>query len=137
MRPLTLLSPLFPLVVLLATGPARSAEAPAPKLEGYWTWRWEGQDGSIHKHLLNVERAGDKLAASERVDDSDPVKVEELKVKGKNVSFVVPREERRASYFGKFASDDTINGEVQITNAAGQVEKYGWTAKRQPKGKTP
>jgi hypothetical protein len=137
MRPLTLLSPLFSLIVFLAAEPARSAPEPAPKLEGYWTWRWEDDEGTIHKHLLNVERAGNKLAASERLDDSDPVEVEELEVKGKEVSFVVPRGKLRAAYFGKFASDDTINGEVQITNDAGQVEKFGWTAKRQPKGKTP
>lgn len=113
------------------------ADEPAPRLEGFWTWRWEDQEGTVHKHVLNVERAGDKLAASERFDESEPVEVEELKVKGKEISFVVPRGELRATYFGKIASNDTINGEVQVRNAAGQVEKYGWTAKRQPKGETP
>lgn len=125
------------LVVLVMAPPSRSADEPAPRFDGFWTWKWEDQDGAIHRHVLNVENTGKKLAASERFDDEKPVDVEELKVKGNEVSFVVPRSQMRALYVGKFASDDTINGEVQVTNAAGQVEKYGWTAKRRLKGEEP
>ncbi len=139
MRPLTFAvsTLVFAVLVSVQTQTARSADEPTPRFEGFWTWRWEDEDGTIHKHRLNVERAGDKLAASERFDDEDPVEVEELELKGQQVSFVVPRGKLRAFYTGKFASDDTINGEVQVTNAAGLVEKYGWTAKRVPKGETP
>ena len=137
MRSVSFAIPSLCFAIFIMPPPASSADEPAPKFDGFWTWKWEDQDGTIHKHVLNVESAGNKLAASERFDDQDPVEVEELKVKGNEVSFVVPRGKLRAFYVGKFASDDTINGEVQVTNAAGQVEKFGWTAKRLPKGEEP
>jgi hypothetical protein len=111
---------------------ARADEA--KDLVGTWTWSWKDGQGEKHTHVLEVESAGGKLAARERFDDQEPVKVTDLKVSGKKVTFSVMRGEARASYNGSLDSADTINGKVMIARA-GQTDEFGWTAKKETKPK--
>src|ERR1700736_4501343 len=69
-------------------------------LIGTWTWSWKGPQGEMHRHVLEVEGRGRRLAARERVDDMQPVRVADLKVVGKKVNFSVRRDDRVATYFG-------------------------------------
>jgi hypothetical protein len=120
-------------VALLLAAPwaGRAATADdAPKLAGTWTWSWKGPDDTTHTHTLEVEGSGEKLAARERFDDLEAVKVNDLKVDGKKVSFSVLRGKRRAEYNGKFDGDDTIEGKVLVEDE-GRSNEYTWTAKRE------
>lgn len=107
--------------------PARADDA--AKLVGTWTWSWKGPDGTTHKHVLDVEGAGEKLAARERFDDLEAVKVNDLKVEGQKVSFSVLRGKRRSEYNGKFDGADTLDGKVLVEDD-GHSNEYTWTAKR-------
>lgn len=103
----------------------------APSLVGTWSWSWKDANGDMHKHVLEVEGQGAQLSARERFDTGSPVKINDLKRAGKQVSFSVLRGDRRASYSGTITDQDTINGKVTITAEGGQPTEYGWTAKRQ------
>ncbi len=117
--------------ILLTTGfTTRTSAQDASDLAGTWTWKWKDAEGETHEHVLVIEKAGDQLAAEERFDDRKPVKVTDLKMVDKRVTFSVPRGESRASYTGTLEDRNTINGDVQVTNAAQLVEKYGWTARK-------
>lgn len=117
---------------LAVTWTPASGLSPAD-LVGTWTWSWKDGQGTMHKHVLKVEKTGGKLMATETFDDQPAVNAAELKVEGKKVSFSVLREKRTSTYSGNFASDDTINGTASV-DADGQVNEYAWTAKREPKG---
>lgn len=125
------------LMVLLAQVPAVADEP--TDVAGTWTWSWKDAQGTTHTHVLDVEKgAKGELAARERYDDLEAVKVDDLKVNGKDVTFSVKRGERHSSYSGKLADGDTINGKVMVTVNGGQAGEYGWTATRKPvKEKTP
>lgn len=126
---------LAPLFLLLAAGlaPAFAADPKpaASPLAGTWTWKWQDEKGDTHRHVLEVEGAGSKVAAREEFDDMPAVKVEDLKLEGKSVRFTVRRGERRTEYKGKLEGDDTINGKVTVL-VDGQNNEFGWTATRKP-----
>lgn len=131
--------PLVLLIVGLGSGLSLGRAAPADdaaKLVGTWTWQWKDEQGQTHKHVLEIEGAGAKLAARERFDEAEPVKIEDLKVEGPKVNFSVMRGDRRSSYTGTLAADDTINGEVTISRE-GTDKVFGWTARREPVAKKP
>lgn len=119
---------------LLSLMPAGAAADDTPALTGTWTWDWKDGQGATHRHVLEVEGAGETLSARERFDDLDPVKVEGLKVEGKKVNFSVQRGERRATYSGTIADDKTINGNVVVL-VGNQSNEFTWTARRLPPGK--
>ena len=85
---------------------------------------------ATHKHVLEVEGSGEKLSARERFDDEEPVKVTDLKLTDKKVSFSVSREKRQASYSGTLKSADLIEGLVN-TSTGGQTSEFGWEARRE------
>ena len=60
--------------------PARAAEP--PKLAGTWTWTWKDRIGETHRHILEVEGVGTKLAARELFDDQPAVAVSNLTLDG-------------------------------------------------------
>ncbi len=116
--------------VLMA--PAWGSPRDEPKdLLGTWTWTWTDASGVVHKHFLEVEGSGDKIAARERFDEQQPVRVNDLKVADKTVSFSVRRDDRQASYSGKIKNGDMIEGLVTVSNG-GQPNEFGWSAKREP-----
>lgn len=99
-------------------------------LTGTWSWTWKDAAGTTHKHVLEVEGSGDKLSARERFDDLEPVKVTDLKLVDKKVTFSVGRAKRQASYSGTLKSKDLIEGLVNVTTD-GQASEFGWEARRQ------
>jgi len=109
-----------------------SRAADVPKLAGNWTWTWKDPAGETHRHILEVEGLGTKLAARERFDDMPAVRVADLSLDGKKVRFSVVRDKRRADYSGVVADDDaTINGTVNVT-VDGQADEFVWKARREP-----
>lgn len=115
-------------------GASRAADV--PKLAGNWTWTWKDAAGDTHRHILEVEGLGEKLAARERFDDEPAVKVAELSLDGRKVKFSVVRDKRRAEYSGVVADDDkTINGTVNVT-VDGQTNEFVWKATHEPAPKT-
>jgi hypothetical protein len=120
---------LAPLLIAGTGSPARGADVSG--LAGAWTWSWKDAAGEEHRHVLDIEGIDTKLAARERVDDLPPVRVKDLKLKDKRVSFSVIRGKNRADYLGVWADSDTINGTVTVTTE-GQSKEHVWKAKRRP-----
>ncbi len=122
--------------VLVPVATARSADAPkaadVPKMAGTWNWTWKDKDGKTHRHILEVEGIGKKLAARERFDKLPPVAVTDLKLDGKNIRFAVVRGEHRADYSGVVVDANTINGTVKVTDE-GEASEFVWEAKRETK----
>ena len=109
-------------------------DAPSP-LSGTWTWQWKDADGMNHRHILEVEGVGPKLAARERFDELPAVKVDDLKLSDKEVRFSVTRDSKRSEYQGNLTKADTINGTVSVA-VMGQTSQFGWTAlKEKPEDK--
>jgi hypothetical protein len=112
-----------------STIPGRAA-AEDPKFPtGTWTWTWKDGEGKTHRHVLDVEAAAGKLTARERFDDLDAIKVDDLKLRGDEVTFSVKRGDRMAEYKGKLIGGKTINGQVSVATN-GQANEFQWTAER-------
>jgi hypothetical protein len=109
--------------------PAPAGAAGPDDLVGTWTWTWKDGEGKTHKHILDVESAAGKLTARERFDEEDSIKVDDLKLKGEEVSLSVKRGDRMAEYKGKLLGTKTINGLVNVV-VNGQAEEFQWTAER-------
>lgn len=108
-----------------------------PKLAGNWTWTWKDAAGETHRHVLEVEGLGTKIAARERFDDHPAVRVADLKLVGKKVRFSVVRDSRKAEYDGVVADDlSAINGTVTVTKD-GQADEFPWKATPEAKAKGP
>ena len=117
----------------LVAGSGRLARgADVSGLAGTWTWSWKDADGKEHRHVLDIEGVDAKLAARERLDDLPPVRVNDLKVADKRVSFSVIRGKNRAVYSGVWADSNTINGTVTVTTE-GQSNEEVWKATRREK----
>jgi hypothetical protein len=123
------------LITLMVAGPHLATTAGAaedlPKLAGTWTWSWKDPAGETHRHLLEVEGIGTKLAARERFDELEPIAVRDLRLDAKKIHFTVVRGDRRADYDGIVAKPDTINGTVKITTK-GETVEYPWECSRKP-----
>jgi hypothetical protein len=114
----------------LSLGVAVPAHPDGPDdLLGSWTLTWKDGEGKTHKHVLDVESAAGKLTARERFDEQESIKVDDLKVKGDDVFFVVKRGGRTAEYKGKLVGNKTINGIVNVA-VNGQAQEFQWTAER-------
>ncbi len=99
-------------------------------LIGTWSWTWKDAAGTTHKHVLEVAGSGEKLSARERFDDLEPIKVTDLRLADKKVSFSANRAKRQASYSGTMKSKDLIEGVVNVSTD-GQASEFGWEARRQ------
>jgi hypothetical protein len=115
---------------LLAAPVLASPAQDPPRLAGSWAWKWKDAQGETHRHVLELEGEGAKLAGRERFDDAPAVKVDNLKVDGKTIQFSVSRGERMSLYKGTVASAGIINGLVTVTEK-GQANEFGWTATRE------
>ncbi len=127
------LAPHAGLVALALALPWVGPRAPAEdssKLVGSWSWSYKDAQSVEHKHVLEVESAKGKLSAQEKRDGDEPVKVTDLKIDGKTVTFSVMRDKVRTAYRGSLDSDDTINGMVTVT-VDNQPNEFGWTAKKE------
>lgn len=114
----------------LASPPTTPAEDSPPDLAGTWTWKWKDANGETHKHTLELEGSGANMVGRERFDDTPAVKVENLKLDGKTLSFAATHDKRRSTYKGEVRSKDTIVGTVTVA-IEGQASEYGWTATRE------
>jgi len=116
-------------MVMATTLPSLATADDSTEIAGTWTWTWKDGEGKTHKHVLDLESAAGKLTGRERFDDLESVKVDDLKLKDKELSFVVTRGQRRAEYKGKVIGPKTVNGVVNVA-VTGQTNEYQWTAER-------
>jgi len=100
-------------------------------MAGTWRWKWTDAEGVVHHHVLEVEGEGKTLSARERFDEEKPVKINDMKIEGKTVTFSVTRGTRHAAYKGEFKSADHIDGTVGTSGADNSTEEYGWSADRE------
>ena len=122
----------FGLVAVLGLSAGNQLNAQAdgmPNLAGTWTWTWKDGTGNTHRHVLEVEGTGTKLAAREIFDDQEPVRVGKLVLDGKSVKFTVMRGQNKSDYNGKVADADHINGTVVVTTN-GEATEFPWKAER-------
>jgi hypothetical protein len=119
--------------LLLVTATALADDAPEekPKFVGDWAWSWKDADGTMQRRVLKItEGAKKKLVAEELMnDDESPVKVDNLVVDGKAISFDVTRDKKLARYKGTYKGKNAIDGLVYVT-VEGQANEFAWTAKR-------
>lgn len=108
---------------------AEPQKADVPKLAGTWTWTWKDRVGNTHKHVMEVEGTGAKLAAREIFDEQLPVRVSNLTLTGKAIQFNVVRGENKAEYKGKVSDKDHIQGKVVVTTG-GEATEFVWKAER-------
>ena len=113
-----------------AVGRSPGQDTATPKLAGNWTWTWKDALGQTHRHVLEVEGVGTKLAARELFDGQPAVPASNLKLDGKTIRFTVVRDQRKADYNGKVADADLINGTVSVSSGGGQPEEFVWKAER-------
>ena len=90
-----------------------------------------GKTPGPHRHVLEIEGTGSKLAGRERFDEEGPVRVTEIKSEGKKVQFTVVRGGHRAEYSGVMDKADQINGTVTTTDS-GESQESIWKAERKP-----
>lgn len=105
------------------------SKSEVPKLAGTWTWTWKDREGTTHRHVMEVEGTGTKVAARETFDDQEQVRVSDLKLDGNSVRFTVVRDGRKADYSGKVADADHINGTV-TTKTGDDSNEFPWKAER-------
>lgn len=115
-------------VSLLLLSPCAAADP--PDISGTWTWAWKDANGRMHRHVLEVEGKGTRLAARERFDDLEPVKASALKLDGAKIQMTVIRGHHRAEYSGVVVDAKTINGQVTVEQA-GEKNDYPWKATRE------
>lgn len=133
------LSALLGITAVLSLGIAATGLAaadPPMAMAGTWRWKWSDAEGVVHHHVLEVEGKGKTLSARERFDDEKPVKIDDMKIDGKTVTFSVLRGQHRAAYKGKFKTADHIDGTVGVNDAEDPVEEYGWSADREEPDKS-
>ena len=127
-------------VVALVSGTqVRAADDKKADPTGTWTWSTPGRNGGEpRKSTLKIKSEGDKLVgmlATPGRQGAEPreTKVDDLKVKGDEITFNVTREVQNnkftAKYNGKI-SGDTIKGKIE-TERGGQARSNDWEAKRE------
>src|SRR5213594_1766431 len=116
---------LFVISALVALGSATQARAAEDKKAdptGTWTWSTPGRNGGeARKSTLKIKSEGEKLVgtiATPGRQGAEPreTPVENLKVKGDEITFNVVREVQGNKFTAKYAgkiSGDTIKGKVE------------------------
>lgn len=127
--------------LLLAGGMTAQAEEKKGDVTGTWTWTTEGRQGGPGRETtLKLKQEGTAVTGTisgwRRGGDSgqaNDIKIEQGKVEGDQVSFVVTREFQGNSfstkYHGKVAGD-TITGKISMQGRDGQARERDWVAKR-------
>lgn len=115
-------------LALLFVSPTFAADP--PDISGTWTWSWKDAAGRTHRHVLEVEGKGSRLAARERANDLEPVKASAIKLNGTKIQLTVVRGDHRAEYSGVVVEGNTINGRVTVEQD-GTTNDYPWKATRE------
>ena len=122
------------LIGLATLGLAATAYAADNAAVGKWTWSFTPPSGQEMTQALIIKQDGDKLTGviSARTRETP---VEDLQVKGDDLSFKVVRERNgtktETKYSGKISGDE-IKGKIE-SNFGGQSRTRDWTAKREKK----
>lgn len=109
--------------------PAQAQTQEVSKIAGAWTWTWKDRVGNTHRHVMEVEGTGTKLAAREIFDEQLPVRVTNLTLDGAAIKFTVVRGETKSEYKGKVADKDHMNGKV-LVSTGGEATEFVWKAER-------
>jgi hypothetical protein len=109
---------------------ARAEDAKADPV-GTWKWSFSGQNGQTRETTLKIKQDGEKLKGmiSGRGGETE---VEDLKLKGNELTFKVTREFQgnkvTTKYNGKVAGN-TIKGKMEFERN-GEAQSRDWEAKR-------
>ena len=122
----------------LATAQAEDKKADP---SGTWTWSTPGRDGGeARKSTLKLKTEGEKVTGTisspgRQGGEARETPIENVKVKGEDISFDVTREfngnKMTMKYSGKIAGD-TIKGKIE-TERDGNARSRDWEAKREAK----
>jgi hypothetical protein len=126
------------LYALLALGFAAQAEDKKVDPTGTWTWTRPGRNGGPEQKMtLKLKTEGDKLTGVATVPGKEEgqtveAKVDDLKLKGDEISFSITRETRGGKFTIKYSGKVTANsikGNTEVERN-GDVTKRDWEAKR-------
>jgi hypothetical protein len=122
------------LIVVATLGLAATAYAADNAAVGKWTWSFTPPNGQEMTQSLIIKQDGDKLTGAITGRNRE-TPVEDLQVKGDDLSFKVVRErsgtKTETKYSGKISGDE-IKGKIE-SNMGGQNRSRDWTAKREKK----
>jgi hypothetical protein len=127
------------IVALTTAIQVRAADDKKVDPTGTWTWSTPGRNGGeARKSTLKIKSEGEKLVgtiAAPGRQGAEPreTPVENLKVKGDEITFNVVREVQGNKFTAKYAgkiSGDTIKGKVE-TERDGNARSREWEAKRE------
>ena len=112
-----------------AAFPAVAADDSKGKVDGTWTWSFQGQNGQSFEQKAKLKQEGDKVTGVIVGRNNQETAIKEGKVKDGEVTFDVTRERQGQSttthYKGK-VDGDTIKGTTE--REGGQSRE--WVAKR-------
>lgn len=115
-----------------ATSIFAAESADASKADGTWKWTFTMSDGGKIEPSVRLKREGDALTGTTRFRSAPPVAIQDGKIDGERVSWIVVRESggRKVTtrYEGKIKGD-TIKGSIS-SDWAGETRTYPWEAKR-------
>ena len=100
---------------------------------GTWTWSFQGQNGQSRESTLKLKQDGSKLTGTISGRNNTETAIEDGKVDGAEVSFVVTREFNGNKVVTKYhgtLSATTIKGKVDMKGRDGQDRSRDWEAKR-------
>ena len=126
-------------MALTSATQVRAADDKKADPTGTWTWSTPGRNGGeARKSTLKIKSEGEKLVgtiATPGRQGAEPreTPVENLKVKGDEITFNVVREVQGNKFTAKYAgkiSGDTIKGKVE-TERDGNARSRDWEAKRE------
>lgn len=118
--------------VLLFSGLNATAEDKKADVTGTWSWKVPGRDGNERESILKLKQEGEKVTGTISGFRGGENKIDQGKVMGDQISFVVTREFNGNSFTMKYAgkvSGDTITGKTSFERG-GETRDREWTAKR-------
>ena len=118
--------------ILLIVSPAGVRCEEEPWIGGRWRWSLTMPDGTVSSPLLRIRADDGPLRGTVRFRHATETPVQDLKLVGDQVTFVVVRvgEDRKATtrYSGTLRGD-RIQGTIE-SDWAGPSQKYAWEAER-------
>ncbi|MFO0847345.1 MAG: hypothetical protein U0871_02130 [Gemmataceae bacterium] len=122
------------LAAVLTVGLGGLAYADDAKPDPVGTWKWETEfNGQKRQSTLKLKKDGDKLAGVMVGRDNTETKIEDVKYKDGDLSFVVNRERDGQKFSIKYKAKikgDTIKGEAEA-DFGGETRKFEFEGKRE------
>jgi hypothetical protein len=118
---------------MFALGIMARAEDAKVDPTGTWKWSQTGQNGQARETTLKIKQDGDKLKGTVSGRNNTENEVEDLKLKGNEISFKVTREFQNNKFTQKFNGKimgNTIKGKIEFERN-GEAQSRDWEAKKE------